>query len=171
MKRALLVGVVGLAIAAATVTAVLAGGGPQDSKADGVHGPRPAPDCTTLVPACPSVQPPAPLQAATDYDTSGFQLLPPPAEAKPNIDGYEAADIAWQEQGYGGDVQQPTLALIPAGGTFSSDTLAWLIIYPGACSLPVGAIGSEGTEGQDCLVQPGYTLIDAQTGEFLVSWT
>jgi hypothetical protein len=64
-----------------------------------VHGPRPAPDCRKLTPACP------PRHPAETYpfrltQSSGWTLFAP-GKTDPEIDANEAEDIAWQEDGSG----------------------------------------------------------------------
>ncbi len=133
------------------------------------HGPRPAPDCHTLDPPCPPSESPQRLISPMDESVIAFLFLPPPPAVEPVIDAAEAVDIAWQEGGFGGTSQQATLALIPPGDDFTADILAWIVRYEGYCSHPVGIAGDE-NEGE-CVYQPNFTLIDATTGDFIMSWT
>jgi hypothetical protein len=174
-KRRLIVITVGSALLAGSVAGAVALGQQSEPEPAGpyggpnsVHGPRPAPDCQKLNPPCPHVMEPQTLQEVSDHKQAGFHFVPPPEGAHPAIDAYEAADIAWQEGAYSSSTEQPILVLIPAGGNFKIDRLGWLIVYPDAChifsSIP-------GTHGKGCVVQPGYTLIDAETGDFIATWT
>jgi hypothetical protein len=133
------------------------------------HGPRPAPDCHSLTPSCPETIPQAVLEAPWFERAIAFQFLPPPQGTTPLIDASEALDIAWQEGGVLGTKQQATLALVPRGGDFPIDVVVWIVRYDGACITPSGRPGV--TPDTPCQQQPYWTVIDAVTGDFILSWT
>jgi hypothetical protein len=134
------------------------------------HGPRPAPDCLTLSPSCPSKQPEERLESSESNETIGFTFAPPPDDAKPDISADEAMNISWQEGGYDGTSQTPTLVLVAKGGEFDHDTLVWVIRYKGYCFLPSRPIGVTPSPPY-CQMRSAYTMIDGETGDFIVSWT
>jgi hypothetical protein len=136
-----------------------------------VHGLRPAPNCRELSPACPEVLPPIVLELPWAEDAIGFRFEPPPADADPSVDAEEAVNIAWQEGGVDGLAQQATLALVPRGGQFPADALVWIVRYDGHCLTPVGAYSDSETHEGKCFYQPFFTIIDAGSGEFIMSWT
>ena len=134
------------------------------------HGPRPAADCLTLSPPCPPKQPEERLESPESNEAIGFTFVPPPNDAKPDISAEEAMNIAWQEGGYDGTSQTPTLVLVPKGGDFDHDTLVWVIRYDGYCFLPSRPIGVTPSP-PFCQIRSAYTMIDGETGDFIVSWT
>jgi hypothetical protein len=78
-------------------------------------------------------------------------------------------DIAWQEGGVRGTRQQATLALIPKGGDYPVDVLVWIVRYDGACLMAVGR--PDTGQNRQCVHQPYWTVIGAQMGNFIMSWT
>ena len=129
-----------------------------------------APACLQLSPPCPPVVAPTALEGEWDESAVGFTLLPPPAGVTPAVDATDAVDIGWKEGGADGTSQQATLALLPKGGSFAQDVLVWVVRYDGYCGSPVGNPRFNSHEGK-CFVQSSFTMIDAGTGEFIVSWT
>jgi hypothetical protein len=134
------------------------------------HGPRPAPNCRELDPPCPEVKPPIALNSSWEEDRLAILFEPPPEDAVPALDADEAVDVAWQEGGVEATSQQAILALVPEGDDFRVDVLVWIIRYEGYCFTSIGNPRS-GPHERRCSYQPYYTMIDAETGEFIMSWT
>jgi len=124
------------------------------------------PSCRTASPPCPPVAAPSTLGSEIN-DSAGFKLEPPDSR-QPLIDASEAMDLAWKE-GVEATSQQAILALVPRGGSFKTDTLVWLVRYEGYCAVPIGP--PRGGHNPTCYMQPYFTLINAETGEFIASWT
>jgi len=150
----------------------VSGSGEQRKPYAGVtHGPRPAPDCLTLSPPCPPKQPEERLAEAEANDLIGFTFAPPPPDAKPPVDADEAMDIAWQEGGSAGESQTPTLVVVPKGGDFAKDTLVWIIRYDGSSFCPSTVVRASPPVHGTCQIRPAFTMIDAESGDFIISWT
>jgi hypothetical protein len=149
-----------------------------DRSSPGYHGEikqgsRPAADCQQADPPCPETLPAATLSTNWDEGAVGFQFVAPPDGVQPKIDSTEAVNIAWAESPAASTSQQATLVLIPKGGNFPSDVLAWVVRYDGYCALAHRGTPIDGKPlpDQTCHNQPLFTMIDASTGEFIVSWT
>jgi hypothetical protein len=127
------------------------------------------PDCKDVTPPCPETRPETVLDSVWEESAIGFLFLPPSQGALPDIDVTEALNIAWKEGGVLGTSQQATLALVPKGGDFAADVLVWIVRYDGACISPLG--GHRGKHTDECAVQPYWTIINAETGDFIMSWT
>jgi len=101
-------------------------------------------------------------------DPTGLILEPPPDGRVPQIGASEAMDTAWKEVVEATN-QLAILALFPKEEQFKVDTLVWLIRYEGYCAVPVAPPRADSV--QTCYEQLYFTLINADTGDFIVSWT
>jgi hypothetical protein len=137
-----------------------------------VHGARPASDCRTADPPCPPSK--DWVELAEGFDFTDQLTFAPPAGSSPLIDAKEAEDIAWLEDATTPDAkeQQAQLAMLPAGGNFSEDTLVWLVRYTGACLSPsIIANWPKDRPKPKCTNSTWTTVIDANTGDFIYGFT
>lgn len=177
---ALLAGLVGLAIMtsgpAGTVEPNPWGPGatsPFDTTPQGI---RPAPDCHTFSPACPTSLGSANLTAALDLPT--FTVSP--TTGTPTVPATDAMNIAWQEGGGGGDSQKALLGVLLAGGSntcneqpvacggaVTSDALVWVVQYYNGCTHPSGMLSQADEDKPLICGTTTSVLIDATTGDFI----
>ncbi len=162
-------GIVAVVAAAFVGIAIAVQSSPRSPYGEETHGPRPAPDCTTLSPPCPEIKQSNFLDKEWLESAVSFRFEPPPQDATPAVSDRDAVNIAWQEGGSDGSSEHAILVLIPKGGDFPEDTLAWVIRYENHCFVPHGNPAIPTHPG--CSYQPSFTMIDASTGAFIVSWT
>jgi hypothetical protein len=124
--------------------------------------------CFEETPPCPSALDPTELDAPWQDNLVGLAFSPPPTGSEPAVSASDALDIAWKESAIDAKQQQAILALAPKGGTFPDDLLVWIVRYDGGCVEPIG--GRVGGKHPGCAVMPVWTMIDATTGEFLITW-
>ncbi len=116
----------------------------------------------------------------TPYYNANLKLtLSPPqsGQESPPIDADQASDIAWAE-GVPGDAtaETDTYGLLSWGDDFV-DRPVWVVTYEGVCQYAAGGarIEQKGTPASPiettCFVRPFNTVIDANTGDFLFSYT
>lgn len=127
-----------------------------------------APDCRRVSRQCPEALPPIVLDAQWAEPGLQFTFAPPGGGARPAIEAGTAINVAWEEGGLVGRSQQAILAIVPRGAAFPEDRLVWVIRYDGPCEAPP----SPPFERQpNCGVEPHFTMLDAGTGEVLLTWT
>ena len=100
----------------------------------------------------------------------GSIMQPPPEGYSPPIEGEEALEIAWNEEGRP-DATSATANL----GVLSStqfgglkDRPVWQVVYAGVCVKAHGPPDAPGNDG--CFASEYYVIIDATTGEFLFAY-
>jgi len=108
------------------------------------------------------MSPPTRLSQEKRYDPVGWVFEPPPADSSPTVSAEEAVRVAWLEAGEPAKSVQPIFALLPAGGTFETSKLVWLVVFP---DVRVESHGQSASPS--CHVLDWNVVVDARAGKFI----
>jgi hypothetical protein len=113
------------------------------------------------------------VEAATGTDPAGFAYAPP-LDRNASLSGEQAVREAWSFY-VEGTIPSSATAIL-ANVTWTGGDLphlesrdVWIVTYPDACVDLYGPY-RPGAAQHDCVVQTFSTIIDADTGKFLVSF-
>ena len=167
--RQLNVGLVGALVALAAVGCARPMSQPQTATST-----EPVPDCTTMTPPCPPASSPRDLSTRETHSDAGFKFEPAP-ETRPQISASDALAIAWNDGGMNATSAQLIYALLPAGGSISTDTPVWIVRFLGACVPVVGPPLAPGETPASplpsCAGTEWNVIVDATNGYVIASFS